>query len=77
MLALEQDIGRSKVKLANRYVKQGSGFTVVGHETRWQALPTSTMENVSIALDSATDRRASSLEDQLLDAARRSWSVAS
>ncbi|RAZ73037.1 E2 ligase fold family C protein [Mesorhizobium atlanticum] len=56
VLALERDVGRSKVKLARGYLKNNSGLSVVGHEMRWQALTTGEMQHVAVALDSAEDR---------------------
>ncbi|PZV34480.1 E2 ligase fold family C protein [Mesorhizobium kowhaii] len=56
VLALERDVGRSKVKLASRYIKNNPGLSVVGHEARWQALPAGSLRHVAVALDSAADR---------------------
>jgi hypothetical protein len=57
VLALERDVGQSKVKLARRYLKAQEGLTVEGHTTRWQALPTMrSMQHVAVALDTAADR---------------------
>ena len=80
VLALERDVGQSKVKLANRYMKNNSGLAVVGHHARWQALPTGAMQHVAIALNSAADRIAvqGALPRWTINSwnlARRSWSV--
>ncbi|WP_434714259.1 E2 ligase fold family C protein (plasmid) [Rhizobium sp. YTUHZ045] len=57
VLALERDIGQSKVKLAWRYLKTQRDLTVDGHSARWQTLPiVRSMQHVAIALDTAADR---------------------
>jgi hypothetical protein len=57
VLALERDIGQSKVKLARRYLNAQRDLAVEGHSTRWQTLPAvRPMQHVAIALDTAADR---------------------
>ncbi|MBY5543666.1 E2 ligase fold family C protein [Rhizobium leguminosarum] len=57
VLALERDIGQSKVKLARRYLKAQRDLAVDGHSARWQTLPiVRCMQHVAIALDTAADR---------------------
>ncbi|MBB4420774.1 molybdopterin/thiamine biosynthesis adenylyltransferase [Rhizobium leguminosarum] len=57
VLALERDIGQSKVKLAWRYLKAQRNLTIDGHSARWQTLPIiRSMQHVAVALDTAADR---------------------
>lgn len=57
VLALERDIGTSKVKLTRRYLKTQEDLTVKEHAAKWQTLPgVHSMQHVAIALDTAADR---------------------
>ncbi|MER9794602.1 E2 ligase fold family C protein [Mesorhizobium sp. M0213] len=57
VLALERDIGQSKVKLARRYLNARPDLAVEGHSRRWQTLPAlRSMQHVAIALDTTADR---------------------
>jgi hypothetical protein len=57
VLALERDIGRSKVQLVRRYLKAQNGLMVEGRSAKWQTLPAvRSMQHVAIALDTAADR---------------------
>lgn len=57
VMAVERDVGQSKVKLARRYLRTQEAVAVKGHGVRWQALAAvQPLQNVAVALDTAADR---------------------
>ncbi|MRX37376.1 E2 ligase fold family C protein [Aminobacter sp. MDW-2] len=57
VMALERDVGQSKVKLARRYLKGQSAVVVEGQGVKWQTLAAmGSLRNVAVALDTAADR---------------------
>jgi molybdopterin/thiamine biosynthesis adenylyltransferase len=57
VLALEKDIGGSKVKLARRHLTSQRGLLLQDHPYKWQSLAGShSLQHVAIALDTAADR---------------------
>ncbi|MER8700365.1 E2 ligase fold family C protein [Mesorhizobium sp. M1273] len=57
VLALEKDVGGSKVKLARRHLTSQARFSLEEHPYKWQTLAGShSLQHVAIALDTASDR---------------------